>query len=103
MKDRRGLSSSLEANLGRLSMPVLILWGDHDRLIDVSCVDVLAGGLKTALRYNNEGLWSCADAGKAGGERRHIPEIPHHVTGGGIDGVVLEVIPAKAGIHSSLE
>lgn len=50
MKDRRGLSSSLEANLGRLEMPVLILWGDHDRLIDVSCVDVLAGGIKNSTR-----------------------------------------------------
>ena len=46
MKDRRNVFSHLEPKLGKLEMPVLIIWGDSDRIIDVSCVDVLAAGIK---------------------------------------------------------
>ncbi len=46
LKGSKGLHSTLEKNLGKLEMPVLVLWGDHDRLIHVSCADVFAKGIK---------------------------------------------------------
>ena len=48
MKGSRGLQSTLEQNLGKLEMPVLILWGDRDRLIHVSCTEVFAKGIKNS-------------------------------------------------------
>lgn len=36
------LHEPLTKRLGELSMPTLVIWGRHDRLIDVSCTDVMA-------------------------------------------------------------
>ena len=36
------LNQPLTERLGELSMPTLVIWGRHDRLIDVSCTDVMA-------------------------------------------------------------
>ncbi len=36
------LNEPLTERLGELSMPTLVIWGRHDRLIDVSCTDVMA-------------------------------------------------------------
>ena len=38
----------LNERLPEVAAPTLILWGRHDRLIDVSCVDVLADGIPRA-------------------------------------------------------
>ncbi len=35
------LNQPLTERLGELSMPTLVIWGRHDRLIDVSCTDVM--------------------------------------------------------------
>ena len=39
------LGQPLNDQLGRVSAPTLIIWGRHDRLIDVSCCDVLQAGI----------------------------------------------------------
>ena len=39
------LKDSLTERLGEVSMPTLVLWGRHDRLIDVSCVEVMAAAI----------------------------------------------------------
>jgi pimeloyl-ACP methyl ester carboxylesterase len=36
------LKHSLTDRLGEVSMPTLVIWGRHDRLIDVSCAEVMA-------------------------------------------------------------
>ncbi len=41
-----GINDPLNDRLGEVAAPSLIIWGRHDRLIDVSCVDVLDKGLK---------------------------------------------------------
>jgi pimeloyl-ACP methyl ester carboxylesterase len=38
----------LNERLSEVAAPTLIVWGRHDRLIDVSCVDVLADGIRDA-------------------------------------------------------
>jgi pimeloyl-ACP methyl ester carboxylesterase len=40
--------SSLEPDLPKIRTRTLILWGDTDRLIDVSCTEVLAKGLQNS-------------------------------------------------------
>jgi pimeloyl-ACP methyl ester carboxylesterase len=35
----------LNDELGKIDTPTLVIWGRHDRLIDVSCCDVLSAGL----------------------------------------------------------
>lgn len=44
-EDLTARPAPLEPHLGRFSLPVFVLWGDRDRVIDVSCVDVLRKGL----------------------------------------------------------
>jgi len=39
------LNGSLTARLGDVATPTLIIWGRHDRLIDVSCADVMAASI----------------------------------------------------------
>jgi len=39
------LGQPLNDQLDRVSAPTLIIWGRHDRLIDVSCCDVLQAGI----------------------------------------------------------
>ncbi len=39
------LKDSLTERLGEVSMPTLVIWGRHDRLIDVSCVEVMAAAI----------------------------------------------------------
>ena len=39
------LHDPLTERLGEVSTPTLILWGRHDRVIDVSCADVMAAGI----------------------------------------------------------
>ena len=39
------LQDPLTERLGEVSMPTLIIWGRHDRVIDVSCADVMAAGI----------------------------------------------------------
>ncbi|HQO04217.1 MAG TPA: alpha/beta hydrolase, partial [Spirochaetota bacterium] len=46
MNEYRNNPFTLEPRLGELSMPVLILWGDRDRLLDVSSVSVFAAGIR---------------------------------------------------------
>jgi abhydrolase domain-containing protein 6 len=40
-----GIAGVLNARLGGVAAPTLIIWGRHDQLIDVSCVDALQGGI----------------------------------------------------------
>jgi pimeloyl-ACP methyl ester carboxylesterase len=46
MNEYKNNPFTLEPRLGELSMPVLILWGDMDRLLDVSSVGVFAAGIR---------------------------------------------------------
>ena len=39
------LRGPLNEQLGNIKAPTLVIWGRHDRVIDVSCCDVLAAGL----------------------------------------------------------
>lgn len=39
------LRGPLNEQLGNIAAPTLVIWGRHDRVIDVSCCDVLAAGL----------------------------------------------------------
>ena len=39
------LQEPLTKRLGEVSTPTLIIWGRHDRVIDVSCADVMAAGI----------------------------------------------------------
>ena len=39
------LRNSLTDRLGEVSTPTLVIWGRHDRLIDVSCADVMADAM----------------------------------------------------------
>ncbi|QTD56029.1 alpha/beta fold hydrolase [Parasphingorhabdus cellanae] len=43
-----GINHPLNDRLSEVTAPSLIIWGRHDRLIDVSCVDVLDQGLKNS-------------------------------------------------------
>ena len=43
-----GTVKPLNDQLGRVKTPTLIIWGRHDQLIDVSCVDVLEHGIPNA-------------------------------------------------------
>jgi abhydrolase domain-containing protein 6 len=43
-----GTGKALNDQLGRVKAPTLIIWGRHDQLIDVSCVDVLKDGIPNA-------------------------------------------------------
>lgn len=40
-----GMNNPLNDRLGEVKAPTLIIWGRHDQLIDVSCVDVLNDGI----------------------------------------------------------
>ena len=40
-----GLNAPLNDHLGGVKAPTLIIWGRHDQLIDVSCVEVLEQGI----------------------------------------------------------
>ncbi len=39
------LKKSLTERLGEVAMPTLVIWGRHDRLIDVSCAEVMADAI----------------------------------------------------------
>jgi len=39
------LKHKLTERLGDVAMPTLIIWGRHDRLIDVSCTEVMAAAI----------------------------------------------------------
>lgn len=43
-----GINDPLNDRLGEVAAPSLIVWGRHDRLIDVSCVAVLDEGIKNS-------------------------------------------------------
>lgn len=43
-----GVGNPLNDELHRVQAPTLIIWGRHDQLIDVSCVDVLKNGIPNA-------------------------------------------------------
>ncbi|WP_323800981.1 alpha/beta fold hydrolase [Parasphingorhabdus sp.] len=43
-----GTVKPLNDQLGQVKAPTLIIWGRHDQLIDVSCVDVLEDGIPNA-------------------------------------------------------
>jgi pimeloyl-ACP methyl ester carboxylesterase len=45
-RDLRGGISSLQQDLPKINVPVLILWGDQDRIVDISSVPVFENGLK---------------------------------------------------------
>ncbi len=45
-RDINTMPASIENNFGRLTMPVLIIWGDRDMVLDVSGVAVLEKGIK---------------------------------------------------------
>jgi len=46
LSDLRKAHLSLEAFLPAINMPVLIIWGDTDKILDVSCVSILEKKLK---------------------------------------------------------
>ncbi len=39
------LDGSMTERLGELAMPTLIIWGRHDRLVDVSCTEVMTAAI----------------------------------------------------------
>ncbi|MEO9600550.1 alpha/beta fold hydrolase [Parasphingorhabdus sp.] len=43
-----GMNNPLNDHLDQVKAPTLIIWGRHDQLIDVSCVDVLEKGIPNA-------------------------------------------------------
>ena len=45
-KDITGAPASLETHMASYDMPVLIIWGDKDQLLDVSSVTVMEKGIK---------------------------------------------------------
>lgn len=45
---RDALEAPVTDRLPKVKHPTLIVWGRHDRVIDVSCVDVLAKGIKNS-------------------------------------------------------
>ncbi len=47
---KEGIAGVLNARLGEVQVPTLIVWGRHDQLIDVSVVDELRAALRTASR-----------------------------------------------------
>lgn len=46
-----GINDPLNDRLGEVTAPSLIIWGRHDRLIDVSCVSVLDEGIKNSEAF----------------------------------------------------
>lgn len=46
-----GRDHPLNDRLGEVKVPTLILWGQHDRLIDVSCVTVLDNGIANSTAH----------------------------------------------------
>jgi len=57
MKDLRDKPAKLGPLLGKIKQPTLILWGDSDRIIDKSCVDVFKKGIpnSSAVIMENTG------------------------------------------------
>ena len=57
LKDERYVP--LEPLLGEIRQPVLVIWGDHDRVLDVSSVDVMRPLLPQAefVVMQNTGLF----------------------------------------------
>jgi len=49
--DIAGLTRMLEPELQKISQPTLILWGDKDRVLDVSCADVFNRGIKSSRKH----------------------------------------------------
>lgn len=49
--DIQAKPSNLQEKLDRLTMPVMIIWGDRDRIIDVSCVRILEKNLPCHRTY----------------------------------------------------
>lgn len=47
-KQLHGDLFALEGNLPRITAPTLVLWGDADRIIDVSCAAVFAKGIRNS-------------------------------------------------------
>ena len=47
-KLRAGINYPLNDRLGEVTAPSLIIWGRHDRLIDVSSVSILEEGIKNS-------------------------------------------------------
>lgn len=45
---QKGLAGDLDAHLAQVDVPTLIIWGREDRIIDVSCVNVMMGLLPNA-------------------------------------------------------
>ena len=43
---RDHIQTPLNDKLSRVSVPTLVVWGRHDRLVDVSCVEVLQTGIR---------------------------------------------------------
>jgi len=46
---KEGIAGALNARLGEVQAPTLIVWGRHDQLIDVSVVDELRGGIANSV------------------------------------------------------
>ncbi|WP_108809837.1 alpha/beta fold hydrolase [Sphingorhabdus sp. Alg231-15] len=46
-----GINNPLNDRLGEIAAPTLIIWGRHDRLIDVSCVSVLETGIRNSESF----------------------------------------------------
>lgn len=62
---------SLNDQLDQVKAPTLIIWGRHDQLIDVSCVDVLENGIANAesVIFENVGHVPMIENPKATAER----------------------------------
>ena len=46
-----GRDHPLNARLGEVKVPTLIIWGRHDKLLDVSCVPVLEAGIAGSVSH----------------------------------------------------
>jgi len=49
--DLRERSSSMEKSLSRIAAPSLIIWGDTDRVLHVSSVEIFDRGIKNSRTY----------------------------------------------------
>ena len=46
-----GRDHPLNGRLGEVKVPTLIIWGRHDKLLDVSCVPVLEAGIAGSVSH----------------------------------------------------
>ena len=74
-----GLGNPLNDRLDEVKTPTLIIWGRHDQLIDVSCVDILENGIPNAqsVVFEDVGHVPMIEKPKATG-KHHVEFLAKH-------------------------